>query len=230
MFRCAVDGKSGAATPSLSLVQRLLQPGGDVAQRGTGGEDLRHPGPLELGDVGLRDDPAGEDQHVAGALRPEFVDDPREKRHVGPGQDRQADGVGVLLDDGRGDLLRRLVQPGVDDLEPRLAQRPSDDPGPTVVTVEARFGYHHPVGTLHRLRYSQVRAPPGQPGRTVELVELVGQRCCSPGQPATNERRTRRSGLSTFVSTRTTRCHVPSAGRPLRTGSTSDGDTNTGSK
>ena len=77
--------------------------------------------------------------------------------HVGAGKDRQPDGVGVLLDDGLGDLLRRLVQAGVDHLEAGLAKGTGDHPGAPVVAVEARFGHHHPVEPLHRVRYSQVQ-------------------------------------------------------------------------
>ena len=80
------------------------------------------------------------------------------------------DGVGVLLDDGRGDLLRRLVQPGVDHLEAGFAQSPGDDPGPAVVTVEARLGYHHPVGALHRASDTR-RSAPDRPARLTPLAD-----------------------------------------------------------
>ncbi len=68
---------------------------------------------------------------------------------VGPGEQRQADGVGVLLHDGLDHLLGSLVQAGVDDLEPGVTQRPGDHLGPAVVAVEARLGHDHPVGTFH---------------------------------------------------------------------------------
>jgi hypothetical protein len=47
--------------------------------------------------------------------------------------------------------LGRLVETGVDDLEPAVAQRPGDDLGPPVVSVEARLGHDHPVGTFHQV-------------------------------------------------------------------------------
>ncbi len=47
-----------------------------------------------------------------------------------PDSTDRPDGVGVLLEDGLGDLLGRLVQAGVDDLEAGVAQGPGDDPGP----------------------------------------------------------------------------------------------------
>ena len=67
-------------------------------------------------------------------------DDPRHERHVRAGEDRQPDGVGVLLDDGLDDLLGRLVQAGVDDLHARVAQRASDDLCAAIVAVEAGLG------------------------------------------------------------------------------------------
>jgi hypothetical protein len=79
---------------------------------------------------------------------------------VGPGQRRQPDGVDVLLDGGLDDLLGCLMQPGVDDLVPGVAQRSGDHLGAAVVAVEARLGdedaswhgtqvttaSHHPAG------------------------------------------------------------------------------------
>ena len=66
-----------------------------------------------------------------------------EERHVGAGEHRQADGVGVLLDRGLDDLLRRLVQAGVDDLDAGVAQRARHDLGAAVVPVEAGLGHDH---------------------------------------------------------------------------------------
>ena len=68
------------------------------------------------------------------------------------GQHREAEGVGVLLDDGGDDLLGRLVQAGVDDLEARVAQRARDDLGAPVVAVEARFADDDAVGAVHGAR------------------------------------------------------------------------------
>ena len=95
---------------------------------------------LELGDVLRRDRPADGDHHVVRVLLAQQLDDARHERHVRARQDREPDGVGVLLDDGLDDLLGRLVQPGVDDLHPRVAQRAGDDLRAAVVAVEARLG------------------------------------------------------------------------------------------
>ena len=48
---------------------------------------------------------------------PQLLHHPGEQREVRARQQRQADGVDVLLERGLGDLLGRLVQAGVDDLE-----------------------------------------------------------------------------------------------------------------
>ncbi len=53
---------------------------------------------------------------------------------------RESDDVGVLLDRGLDDLLRSLVQPRVDDLHARVAQRPGHDLRAAVVTVETGLG------------------------------------------------------------------------------------------
>ena len=70
----------------------------------------------------------------------EQLDHPRDQRHVGAGEDREADRVGVLLDHRLGDLLRRLVQAGVDHLHAGVAQGAGDDLGAAVVPVEAGLG------------------------------------------------------------------------------------------
>ena len=86
---------------------------------------------------------------------------PAEERHVGPGQHREADQVGVLLDRGLDDLLRGLVQAGVDHLVTGVAQGPGDDLGAPVVTVETGLGHHDPDpatrGRSHARRLTDVR-------------------------------------------------------------------------
>ena len=95
----------------------------------------------------------------------EQLDDPGEQRHVRAGQHRQPDRVGVLLDGGLDDLLRRLVQAGVDDLHPGVAQRPGDDLGAAVVTVEAGLGDHDADGSRSRSRGRGSTAASADAGR-----------------------------------------------------------------
>ena len=74
----------------------------------------------------------------------------REQRHVRAAQDRQADDVDVLLHRGGGDHLGRLVQAGVDDFHPGVAQRGGDDLGAAIVAVEAGLRYQNTDGTHSR--------------------------------------------------------------------------------
>ena len=88
------------------LADVLAHPLDDRHRRGAGREDLRDAERLELRDVVLGDDPAAEDDDVVGAALAQQLHHPGEQRHVGAGQHRQADAVGVLLDRRLDDLLR----------------------------------------------------------------------------------------------------------------------------
>ena len=114
-----------------------------------GGEDLGHAHLLQHRDVRLGDDAAHDDQDVVPALLREALDHPGDEGEVGPGQERQPDGVGILLDDRLDHLVGRLVEARVDDLEPGVAQGPGDDLGTAVVAVQAGFGDYHSIGALH---------------------------------------------------------------------------------
>ena len=99
------------------------------------------------------DDAAHHHQDVAPALLLEPVDDPGHEGQVGTGEQRQPDGVGVLLDDGLDHLVGRLVEAGVDDLEPGVPEGPGDDLGAAVVPVQAGLGDYHSIRALHGGRY-----------------------------------------------------------------------------
>ena len=68
------------------------------------------------------------------------VDDPRHERHVRSGENRDADGVCVLLDRGLDDLLGRLMEARVDHLHAGVTQGAGDDLGAAVVSVETGLG------------------------------------------------------------------------------------------
>ena len=120
---------------------------------GTGSEHLGHPQVLQDRDVGGRDDPAHQYQHIAPALFLQALHHPGDERQVGPGEQRQADGVGILLHHGLDHLFRRLMESGVDDLEPGIPQGPGDHLRPAVVAVQSRFGHYHSVWAFHGGRY-----------------------------------------------------------------------------
>ena len=62
---------------------------------------------------------------------------------MGAGQDREPDAVHVLLDRGRDDLLRSLVQTGVNHFETGIAKGAGDDLGAAVMAVQTRFSHQH---------------------------------------------------------------------------------------
>ena len=112
----------------------------DFGEGRAGGEDLAYAQPLELGGIVGRNRPAAEKHDVARVLLAQLFDDQREERHVGAGEDREADPVGVFLDRGLDDLFGGLKEPGVDHFHPRVAQCARYHLGATVVSVESGFG------------------------------------------------------------------------------------------
>ena len=125
------------------------------------------------------------------------VDDLGEQRHVRAGEHREADRVGVLLDGGLDDLLRRLVQAGVDDLHTGVPQGPRHDLGAAVVTVQARLGHHHSDGR----------------------PRLFGEVLAGFGRSGGSDMRAKRSeaplvGVSVAEPCRLVRCRPP-VGRPI---------------
>jgi len=68
---------------------------------------------------------------------------------VRPAQQGQPQRVGILLDHRGGDLLRRLVQAGVDDLETVVPKGPRDHLGAPIVAVEAGLCDHDAVRAVH---------------------------------------------------------------------------------
>ena len=79
------------------------------------------------------------------------------QRHVRAGEDRDADGVRVLLDRGLDDLLRRLVEPRVDDLHARVPQGSRDDLRAAVVAVETGLRDDHSYRARHMRQNTAVR-------------------------------------------------------------------------
>ncbi len=115
---------------------------------GAGGEDSRHAELLERRQVLVGDDAAAEQEHVVGAARVEERRHLAEVMHVGARQDRQADGVDILLYGSVHDHLRGLAQPGIDDLHTRVAQGTSDDLRTAIVPVETGLRDQNPNGTI----------------------------------------------------------------------------------
>src|SRR5206468_2064187 len=90
-----------------------------------------------------------------------------------------------LLDRRLDDLLRGLVQPGVDDLVPGVPQGPGDHLGAAVVAVESRLGHHDADRSNHHphLRGASRRSGQGpreEPPVVRTLADDPGWRSCSP--------------------------------------------------
>jgi len=54
---------------------------------------------------------------------------------MGPGENAQSDQVNILLHRRRENLLRRLMQTGIDDFKPGIAESPGYDPCSPVMPV-----------------------------------------------------------------------------------------------
>ena len=141
--------KTSDAEALLALVEGLGQPAADLGQRRTWREHACHAGGLQRGDVGVGDDAADHDEHVGATLLREQLDHLGHEREVRTREQREAHGVGVFLDDCLDDLLRGLVQAGVDDLEALVAQGAGDDLGPSVMAIQAGLGNDDSIGALH---------------------------------------------------------------------------------
>src|SRR5438552_13791202 len=86
----------------------------DVLRGGAGSEQLLHADGLQPGDVLRRDDAAAEDGDVVRAFFFEELEHALEEVVVRAGEHAEPDRIRVFLDGGGHDLLRRLMQPGVD--------------------------------------------------------------------------------------------------------------------
>src|ERR1700754_3061367 len=154
-FRASVAMTSDAMARARKMaVMPSTVPSGRYSSRGDGaldevddrlrgrarGEDLGDPELLQLRDVLIGDRPPDGDDDVARVLLAQQLDHARDERHVRAGEDREPDGVGVLLQHGLDDLLGRLVQARVDHLHAGVAECAGDDLRPAVVAVEAGLG------------------------------------------------------------------------------------------
>jgi hypothetical protein len=116
-------------------------------------EDGRDAAFLELGDVGVGDYPASENDDVLAACVTQQLDDAGEQRHVRAREARQPDRIHVLLYRSRCDLVGRLMQARVYDLHAGVSQCARHDLDASVVAVETWLGDEY-AGTSRRQRVS----------------------------------------------------------------------------
>jgi len=91
----------------------------------------------------VRYDPAAEQDHVIHAALLQLLHHTREQLQMRPREDREPDGVRVLLKRRLRYHLRRLADAGIHDLHAGVTQRAGHHLRPTVVAVEAGLGDYH---------------------------------------------------------------------------------------
>jgi predicted NAD-dependent protein-ADP-ribosyltransferase YbiA (DUF1768 family) len=67
-------------------------------------------------------------------------------------EQREPEGVGILLDHRRDDLLWGLMKSGVDDLKSRITQGSGNHLGSTIMTIKTRLGNDYSIGTFHEAK------------------------------------------------------------------------------
>ena len=120
--------------------------------------------------VGSRDRAADEHEHVVGALAAQQLEDAGHERHVRAREDRDADGVGILLDDRLDDLLGRLVQPRIDDFHACIAKSPCDDLCSAIVAIEPGLRNDHADPACHRSDDRWPRRSPSGGGARLPIL------------------------------------------------------------
>src|SRR5438105_1812469 len=97
----------------------------------------------------FRDVAAAEEKDVVEALLLHQLADAREDVVVRAREQREANGVGVLLQRCLDDLFRCLMHTGVNDFHPGIAQRPCHDFRAAIVPVETGFCDDDADGPFH---------------------------------------------------------------------------------
>jgi len=117
-------------------VQCRLEPRTDLGQRRPGREDPGDTQGLETGDVVVGDNPPTNNSTSSRPSDFKRSMTRGTRTRCAPESSAEPQGVGVLLDDGLDDLLGRLVQSRVHDLETGVAERSRDDLGATIVPIQ----------------------------------------------------------------------------------------------
>ncbi len=68
---------------------------------------------------------------------------------MGPRKDRQPDGIDILLDGGRDDLVGRLAKTGVNNLETGVSKGGGDYFNSAIVTIKSGLGKQDSVFSFH---------------------------------------------------------------------------------
>src|SRR5207302_8638837 len=147
---CRRAGSPGMSRGRASLSRyRLTHVRGDLFQRRPRRKDALDAHFRECGPVRFRDDAASEEKDVVEALLLHQLADAREDVVVRAREQREANGVGVLLQRCLDDLFRCLMHTGVNDFHPGIAQRPCHDFRAAIVPVETGLCDDDADGPFH---------------------------------------------------------------------------------
>src|SRR5688500_12429938 len=158
----------------------LLERAHDVGERRAHRKDARHAEGQERLDVPRRDDAAHDHAHVGGTAGAETVEHTARKRQVRARKDGETDDVDVFLDGLGDDLVRRPLEPRVDDLHAGVAQGLDDHFCAAVVAVEPGLGDEN----LHWSGWREAGSGRGWPvrdGRGAVTPDLPARRCEDTG-------------------------------------------------
>ena len=129
----------------------------DLGDAGARQEDLGDAVRLQLRDILLRDDAAGDDADIARAALVQQPAELRQQRLVRARQDAHADPVDVLLDRRAHHLLGGSPQAGIDHLHAGIEQPARHHPRAHVVAVETDLGDQYPnLAAARRLRRRRI--------------------------------------------------------------------------
>lgn len=175
-----VPAIQGRVRPDLFSVSDVRPDvGNDILGRCSRKENLRNALIFQYGNVLSRYYSTDKNERVVHSIFSEKVDDARAEGLMGPAEDRDPDGVNILLKSRGGDHLGRLPEPGVDHLHSGIAESTGDDLRSAVVTIKARLGYQNPYLTFaHKsvsilpAKVSGKRGSGGRPRSGTRFVRL----------------------------------------------------------
>jgi hypothetical protein len=130
-----------------------LQELNDRPSRCAGSENLGDAALLECLRLVVGDGSADQHEHVVGALAVQSLDHARHQCHMRTREDRESDGIGILLNRRLDDLVGRLVQPRVDNLHTGIAQGARNHLGAAIMPVQTGLGYDYADRIGHARQY-----------------------------------------------------------------------------
>jgi hypothetical protein len=127
--------------------------GGYLGGGGAGRKEPADAAFVEFGHVLFGDDTAAGEEHIVEAFFLHECGHTGENGHVGTGENGDANGIDILLKRSIDNHFGGLAEAGIDDLHARIAEGSGYDLSPSIVAIEAHFGYQYPDRALQFLRH-----------------------------------------------------------------------------